>query len=385
MNLKFRILAAAAAILAISGARAAETGVSDTEIKLGMVNVQSGPAAALGRGMLAGAEAVFKEVNAKGGIHGRQIKLLVGDDGYEPEKAIDATLKMIEENKVFSLFGYVGTPTANAAIPIVKEMKVPLVGAFTGAMSLRAPVTREIFNVRASYDDEAEALVERFIKDIGAKKFAVFFQDDGFGQAVLSGTEKALKKRGMDVVAKGSFQRNTTAVKSGLAAVAAANPDVVIMVGPYTPVAAFVKEARGAGLKAALATVSFVGTDNLASLVGGEGEGVVISQVVPFPGDAGVAITKECGDLIAKHVPGEKLGFVNFEGCLTAKALVLALTNLGKNVTRDGLIAQMESMKGVDVGGVKFTMAADKHQASDHVFLTQIKGGRVVAIQSIAK
>jgi ABC-type branched-subunit amino acid transport system substrate-binding protein len=373
------------AALASNDGRSAEVGVTDTEIKLGMVNVQSGPASSLGKGMLAGAEAVFKEINAAGGIHGRKINLIVGDDGYEPDKAIDATLKMIEEHKVFSLFGYVGTPTANAALPIVKEMKVPLIGAFTGAMSLRAPVTREVFNVRASYDDEAEALVERFIKDTGAKKFAVFFQEDGFGQAVLASTEKALKKRGMEVVAKGSFQRNTTAIRAGLASVREAAPDVVVMVGPYTPIAAFVKEARGAGLKAALATVSFVGTDDLAKLVGTSGDGVVISQVVPFPEDAGLALTKECAGLIAKHIPGATLGFVNYEGCLTAKAVVLALQAAGRDVTRDALIAQLEGMKGVDVGGLKFTMGTDDHQASDQVFLTQIKGGRVVAIQNIGK
>lgn len=131
-------------------------------------------------------------------------------------------------------------------------MKVPLVGAFTGAMSLRAPVIREVFNIRASYDDEAEALIERFIKDTGAKKFAVFHQDDGFGQAVLSGTDKALKKRGMEIMVKSSFQRNTVAVKAGLAALLAASPDVVIMVGPYTPIATFIKEARAAGLNPSL-------------------------------------------------------------------------------------------------------------------------------------
>lgn len=383
----FKPVAAAAlvaALFAIDG-RAADVGVTDTEIKLGMVNVQTGPASSLGKGMLAGAEVVFKEVNANGGINGRKINLLVGDDGYEPEKAVDATLKMIEEHKVFALFGYVGTPTSNAAIPIVKEMKVPLIGAFTGAMSLRAPVIREVFNVRASYDDEAEALVERFIKDTGAKKFAVFHQDDGFGQAVLSGTDKALKKRGMEILAKSSFQRNTVAVKAGLAALLAASPDVVIMVGPYTPIATFIKEARAAGLKSALATVSFVGTDDLAKLVGGDGEGVVISQVVPFPEDTSVALTKACGDLITKHAPGTKLGFVNFEGCITAKAMVMALQGMGKAVTRDGLIAQFEGMKGVDVGGLRFTMAVDDHQASDQVYLTQIKGGRVIAIQSIGK
>ena len=132
----------------------------------------------LGKGMREGAEAVFKSVNGAGGVHGRQIRLVVGDDGYEPERAIDETLKMIEQQKVFSLFGYVGTPTANAVLPIVKEMNVPLVGAFTGAMSLRQPLTEQVFNVRASYDDEAETLVAHFLAK-GAKSVAVFYQDDG--------------------------------------------------------------------------------------------------------------------------------------------------------------------------------------------------------------
>ena len=152
---------------------AADPGITDTEIRLGMVNAQSGAASGLGQGMRAGAMAVFEEVNAHGGIYGRHINLLVDDDAYEPNKAIDATLKMIEEQKVFSLFGYVGTPTANAVLPIIKETKTPLIGLFTGAMTLRRPVISEVINIRASYDDESEMLVERFIKDKGAKRFAV--------------------------------------------------------------------------------------------------------------------------------------------------------------------------------------------------------------------
>jgi len=360
-------------------------GVTDTEVKLGMVNAQTGPAAGLGKGMRTGAEAVIKEINNKGGINGRKINLLVADDGYEPDKAIDETVKMIEENKVFALFGYVGTPTANAVIPIVKENKTPLVGLFTGAMTLRKPVIHEIINIRASYDDEPEMLVERFIKDTGAKKFAVFYQDDGFGMAVLSGTEKALKKRGLEVAAKGTFQRNTTAVKAGLVAVMEANPDVVIMVGPYTPLSVFIKEAKAAGLKSQLATVSFVGTDSLVKLTGNEGDGVVISQVVPFPEDLSLPVTKECSTLIAKHAPDEKLGFVNFEGCITAKAMVLALEKVGKDLTRENLIKAFEDMKNADIGGVSFTMGPDDHQALDHVFLTQIKGGKITQISTIGK
>lgn len=364
--------------LASSTVLANTEGLSASAVRIGMVNVQTGPAAGLGKGMRAGAEAVFKQVNAKGGVHGRRIELLVGDDGYEPNKAVDETLKMIEEQKVFSLFGYVGTPTGNAVLPIVKEMDVPLVGLFTGAMSLRQPVTRQVFNVRASYDDEAETLVAHFLAK-GAKTVAVFYQDDGFGQAVLSGTDKALKKRNMQIVAKSTFQRNTLAVKAGLAAMLDAKPDAVVMVGPYAPLAAFIKEARAAGLKSQLATVSFVGTDHLVAEVGAAGDGVVISQVVPFPEDNDLPIQRECREALAAQ--SEKLGFVNFEGCITAKVMVTALERAGKTPDRAALVNTMRTMNGVDLGGMKISFSEANHQALSDVFLTQIQGGKIAKIR----
>jgi ABC-type branched-subunit amino acid transport system substrate-binding protein len=367
-----------AAALAASVSFAAD-GVSDAEIRIGMVNVQTGPASGLGRGMRSGAEAVFKAVNAKGGVHGRKINLLVSDDGYEPNRAVDETLKMIDEQKVFSLFGYVGTPTANAVLPIVKEMDVPLVGAFTGAMSLRQPVTRQVFNVRASYDDEAEALVAHFVAQ-GAKSVAVFYQDDGFGLAVLSGTEKALKKRNSQVAARGTFQRNTVAIRTGLAAMLEAKPDAVVMVGPYTPLAVFIKEARAADLKSQLATVSFVGTDNLVGEVGKDGDGVVISQVVPFPQDNDLPIQRECREALAAN-GGEALGFVNFEGCITARVMVAALERTGAVPERAALVAAMSAMSAMDLGGLTVNFSADNHQASNQVFLTQIRDGKIAKLK----
>jgi ABC-type branched-subunit amino acid transport system substrate-binding protein len=375
--MKHLTLAAAAALVA-APAFANVDGVSASAVKIGMVNVQTGPAAGLGKGMRSGAEAVFKAVNAKGGVNGRKIELLVGDDGYEPDKAVDETLKMIEQQKVFSLFGYVGTPTSNAVLPIVKEMDVPLVGAFTGAMSLRQPVTKQVFNVRASYDDEAETLVAHFLAK-GAKTVAVFYQDDGFGQAVLSGTDKALKKRSMQISAKGTFQRNTMAIKTGLAAMLEAKPDAIVMVGTYAPLALFIKEARAAGLKSQLATVSFVGTDNLVSEVGKDGDGVLISQVVPFPGDNDLPVTRECREVLG--AAGEQLGFVNFEGCITAKVMVAALERSGATLERGKLIETLSAMKSVDLGGLKISFAPDNHQASNEVFLTQIRDGKIAKLR----
>ena len=376
---RIALAALAAVALSLPVAVLAVDGVTDTEIKLGMVNVQTGPASGLGKGMRSGAEAYFKELNAKGGVHGRMVKLVVADDGYEPNRAVDETLKMIEGEKAFALFGYVGTPTANAVIPIVKEMEVPLVGAFTGAMSLRQPVTAQIFNVRASYDDEAETLVAHMMSK-GAKSIAVFYQDDGFGSAVLSGTEKALKKRNMTVAAKSTFQRNTVAIKTGLTTMLDAKPDAVVMVGPYAPLAVFIKEARAAGLRSQLATVSFVGTDNLVTEVGKDGEGVLISQVVPFPDDNELAVARECREALSKH-NGEKLGFVNFEGCLTARVVAAGLEKAGKSVSRKGLIDALSSMKGADLGGMTAAFTPENHQAFDQVFLTQIRDGKITKLR----
>ncbi|PHV29525.1 amino acid ABC transporter substrate-binding protein [Janthinobacterium sp. BJB426] len=356
---------------------AAEPGVTDTQVRLGMVNAQTGAASGLGRAMLDGATAVFQEANLRGGIHGRSIELVVADDGYDPDRAISETLRLIEEKQVFALFGNVGTPTTNAVIPIVQEMKVPLVGAFTGAMTLRHPVVHEIINFRASYDDESDALVEYFTSR-GVKRFGVLYQDDGFGNAVLDGTVRALQRRGMELVAKGSFQRGTTAVKAGLAALIGHELQAVIMAGPYTPVAAFVREASQAGLKAALATVSFVGTDSLLQLLGKAGDNIVISQVVPLPEERQLPIAADCAALLARHVPAATLSFVSFEGCISATLMVAALRRAGADLTRERLIQSFETFDRLDLGGLRVTLRPGDHQASTAVFLTRIADGRIV-------
>lgn len=344
-----------------------------------MVNALSGPASGLGKGMLEGAQAVFRDVNANGGVHGRKISLLVADDGYEPDNTVEETLKMVQERKVFSLFGYVGTPTTNAVLPLITELDVPLVGVFSGAMSLRWPVNRHVFNVRASYEDETEALVAHLVQQ-GAKSVAVMYQYDGFGLAVLSGTNKALAKRGSAVVATGTYQRNTVAIKSGLAAMIEAQPDAIVMVGTYAPIAAFIKAARAAGLKSQLATVSFVSTDDLVPLVGQEGNGVLISQVVPFPEDAGSAVARECRTVLASHM-NAKLGFVNFEGCISARLMVAALERAGKEPTRQGLVEALDSMSALDLGGITMNLSRENHQATRQVFLTQIRDGRIAKVR----
>ena len=360
-------------------ARDTDMGVSATEIRIGMVNAQSGPAGGLGQSMRQGTEAVFKEINSQGGVHGRRLSLRVADDGYEPERTATETLRLAQEEAVFSFLGFVGTPTANAALPLIRELEVPVIGIVSGAQSMRVPVTRQVFNIRASYDDETEALVG-LLFDKGARSVGVVHQFDGFGLSVLSGTERALKRRGATVSATGTFQRNTTAIRSALGAMLETQPEVVVLAGTYEPVAAFIKAARAAGLKSRFATVSFVGTSNLLGLLGEEGEGLVISQVVPFPDDDTVAITRECRRLLARH-EGAALNFLNFEGCIGAQVLVKALQSAGAKPSRAAVIEALESMRRIDLGGMPVVFDASNHQASNDVYLTQVRKGAITKIR----
>ncbi|MEM7376291.1 MAG: ABC transporter substrate-binding protein [Pseudomonadota bacterium] len=372
-------LSALCALALGSSVALASPGVDDETIRLGMVNVQTGPASALGQGMLQGSSAVFNAVNASGGVNGRQIELLVGDDGYEPDLAIEETLIMIEDEDVFSLYGYVGTPTSNAVLPIVKELEVPLVGLFTGAGSLRSPVTEQVFNVRGSYNDEADAMVDHFVNN-GAEKVSVFYQNDGFGKAVLSGATKALKKRGMSVHNTGTFERNTMAVKTGLADILRDPPDAIVMVGTYAPIAEFIKQARAVGLDAMMSTVSFIGTKNLIEAAGPAGNGVIITQVVPNPDGNDIPVVEECRRLIQKD-SGESLNYINLEGCLSAKVMVEALERAGDSPTRDSLIAGLEGASSLDLGGLSLSYSSDNHQGMNVIYKTAIQDGKAVPIE----
>ena len=278
------------AISLVDVAAHAEPGVFDNRIVFGKSAAFDGPAAALGLGMREGILASFNEANATGGVNGRKLELVSYDDGYEPEKAIANTKRLIDENGVFALVGEVGTPTSNAVQPIATEAGVPFIGPFTGAAFLRNPSLGNVINVRGSYDQETEAWIEHLTTDLGVSRIAILYQDDTFGRAGLSGVSKALEKRGMKLVAEGTYERNTTAVKTALLAIRKADPEAVVMVGAYKPCAEFIKLAHRLKLNAVFVNISFVGANALAKELGEDGKGVVVTQVVPFPGDTSLPL-----------------------------------------------------------------------------------------------
>jgi branched-chain amino acid transport system substrate-binding protein len=361
------------AIFLMDKAARAEPGVFDDRILFGQSAAFEGPAAALGLGMREGILASFNEANAAGGVNGRRLELVSYDDGYEPEKAITNTKRLIAENGVFALIGEVGTPTSNAAQPITTEAGVPFIGPFTGAAFLRNPSLGNVINIRGSYDQETEAWIEHLTTDLGVSRIAILYQDDTFGRAGLSGVSKAMDKRGIKLVAEGTFERNTTAVKTALLAIRKAGPEAVVMVGPYKPCAEFIKLARRLKLDAVYVNISFVGADALAKELGEDGKGVVVTQVVPFPGDMSIPLVGRYQKALKAANPDAQIGFVSLEGYMVGRLVIEALGKMKGPVTRAALLSTIKEVGTFDLGGITLTYGRDDNQGMDQVFFTVIR------------
>ena len=373
---------AAGALLTLS-AFAADPGISADKIVLGQAAPLEGPASALGIGMRDGLLTAFAEQNAKGGVKGRKIELKSRDDGYEPNKSIEASKALLNDDKVFALVGPVGTPTSLAVVPIAAEAGVPFIGPFTGVEALRNPYKPNVVNVRASYFQETEEWVERLTKDLKVERISILFQDDSFGRAGLAGVQKALEKRNMKLASEGTFERNTTAVRAALLEIRKGNPQAVVMVGPYKPCAEFIKLAKQIKMDAVFVNISFVGADALAQELGDAGEGVVVTQVVPFPADTSLPLVADYHKALKAAVPNAAPGFVSLEGYMVGRLVIQALEKLGGEPTRKDLLAALQSGT-YDIGGMKLTFGPNDSQGSDTVFLTVIdKGGKFKAVTSL--
>jgi ABC-type branched-subunit amino acid transport system substrate-binding protein len=375
-----RILRNVAAVLVALAwpalAPAADDGVTPTSVLIGQSAAFTGPAAQLGVQMRDGAKLWFDYVNAQGGIHGRSIVLKTRDDKYEATLAAENTRRFINEDRVFALFAYVGTPTSQASLPIFTEARVPFVAPFTGAELLRQPFNRFVFNVRASYFDETETIVDHLYRT-GARKIAVFHQADSYGQAGLEGTTRALTRRNLQVHATGTVQRNSTDVAEAVKSLNGSQPDAVVMISAYGSTAEFVRQMKKAGSVSSFYTVSFVGSKALADALGDEGHGVTISQVVPFPWSPLTPVVKDFLELARRSQVD--VNFSTLEGFIAAKVMTEGLRRAGKDLTRDRFIAAMESINSLDLGGFGVTFSSTSHSASKFVDLAMIgRSGKFV-------
>ncbi|HUG25827.1 MAG TPA: ABC transporter substrate-binding protein [Albitalea sp.] len=338
-------------------------------IVLGQSAAFSGPASALGEQFKRGALLYFDQVNARGGVGGRRIELQSLDDGYEPDRCAENTKKLIDAD-VFALFGYIGTPTSLAALPLATAARVPFVAPFTGAEALRAPFNRHAFHVRASYFDETGEIVKQ-LTAVGMKRIAVFYQNDSYGKAGLDGVTRALKRLDLEPAGLGTVERNTVDVNAAVKSILAEKPDAIVQISAYKSCAAFIRAARKAGFGGTFYNVSFVGTKALADELGAEARGVVVSQVMPYPH---ASVTPVSGEYLAagKAAAGDKFdaNYSSIEGYVGAKTIVEGLRRAGSNATRDGLIAGLESLRELNLGGFFVDFSGQKHTGSKFVDLT---------------
>jgi len=350
---------------------AGESGVSDDRILFGQSAAFRGPAQELGLNMRLGILSAFQEVNEQGGVHGRRIDLTWLDDSYEPEAAATNTLDLINEQEVFALIGAVGTPTSRSATPVAKAAGVPYIGPFTGAEFLRDATTLDnVINMRASYYQETEEMVNRLTTDLGVTRIAVLYQDDSYGLAGFNGVRLALERRGMEMAALGIYTRNTTAVKRALLDLRQGDPEAVIIIGAYQPVAAMIAWGRQTGFDPIFMTVSFVGSNALAEELGEGGVGVFVTQVVPFPTDDSLPVVRAYHRALANHDPNAVPGFVSFEGYLAGRLAIAGLERCGREVSRACLFESFRSAEPYDIEGFRLHYGAGDNQGSDQVFLT---------------
>lgn len=377
MKTKITIISGALLLgLWIMPLRAAEVGVTDTEIRVGQFAALSGPAAELGKRMQLGILAHFTAINAAGGINGRKLKLISRDDSYEPEKAAAAVKALIEEEKVFALIGSVGTPTTLAAVPAINAARIPLIGPFTGAQALREPFNRNLFHVRASYFDETERIVQH-LSTVGITKIAVFYQNDSYGKAGLEGVMRALSKRNLKPAAAVTVERNSVDVTGSLAEILKVSPEAVIQISAYKSSAALIKQAKAKSYGGQFFNVSFVGSKALAEELGADSIGVSISQVVPFPYIPSSAIVREYQQRMTES-GNKEFDFSSMEGFLAAKVFTEGLRRAGtKNLSRDSFITALESLRDYNLGGFSVNYSEKSHEGSRFTDITIIgRGGK---------
>lgn len=359
----------------------AETGVTDTTITIGMSAPFSGPNGAYGIDMRQTIQAYFDQINKSGGINGRKLDLVALDDGYETERTVANTKTLLKEKNAFALLAYYGSsPTTEAMNTVFGPAKVPLVGTISGANTLREPLNsnangRYMFNVRASYADETEAIVNQLVS-LGLKSIAVFYQNDGFGKSGLEGVTAALAKHKLAPSATATVERNSIDVQKAAEAIGKANPQAVVMVTLYKPTAAFVKEMKRNNQNPMFMTLSPVGTEQLVQELGASARGIGISQVVPYPWNDVTPVVREYQKLASK--PGS-YSYYGLEGYLMAKTLVEGLKRTGKDLTRDKLVSSLEGMGNIDFGGYRVNYSPNSRQGSRFVELTVVgPGGKVL-------
>jgi len=347
-------------------------------IKLGQSAPLSGPLAELGTEYRDGALAYFNWVNGKGGVNGRAIELVTLDDGYVVDRTVENARKLLDQEGVAAFFGMFGTANYTALMPLVNERNIPSLAPYSGSDELRAKSSPTTFWLRASYGDETEKIIDQ-LNTVGINRIAVFYQDDAFGQAGLAGVESALKKRNLKLAGSGVYDKTKNDVAGAIKAIAAVNPQAVVMISTYKPTAAFIKQMKQTGQMPQFFALSVVGYKALQAELGNDVVGIAISQVVPYPWSGINPVVREFNALPKELQPKAGPTYTTLEGYLAAKVMVEALNRAGPQASREKLVAALASMRPYEMGGFSINYGAKERLGSHFVEVTIVgNSGRLM-------
>lgn len=364
------------ALLAPWGALRASPGVTDSEIVIGQSLGLTGPLAAMAPELVNITKTYIDGVNAQGGVHGRRIRMVTEDDGYKPENSVRLVGKMIAQDHVFALANLTGTANVGAVLPLLAKENppVPLISPFTGADLLREPPINHVFNVRASYGDEVEKLVQH-LTTLGVQRISVLWMNNGFGKDGLAGARKSMEKRGLKLHSDAPIQVDSSDVQQAVQILSATEPDAIIMITAGAPTVAFIKAYRKVSRAARFYTTSVMGSQSTIQALGPDGIGVVVTSVVPFPWSQSMAVAREYREVLKKAGMEATVSFIGLETFINAKVMVEGLRRAGRDLTRPRFIQAMESMQRFDVGGFEVDFGKGARQGSRFVDLTIIGAG----------
>lgn len=355
----------------------AEPGLSNDQVLLGQSIALSGPLGDLGQEVLKGNQAALAQINAKGGIHGRKIELLTQDDAYDVKKSVENVTAMLADDRVFALFNTFGTPNNEALIPLARKAEVPLVAPYTGAPSIRQKQLAGVYNVRASYADEAEKLVEH-LYTLGIRRIAVAYQNNTFGKEVLAAAVESLKKRQLAPVLSASVENDASDAAAAADKLAAAAPEALLLGLAGRPTIETIKAVNRKRRGLPMYALSVLATPANLKALGADGTGVTITQVVPFPTSTSLPLVRDY-QAAMKAIGVEEFSHLSLEGYVNARVLAEGLRRAGRTLTRASFEAALDGMRRVDLGGMEISFGQGAQSGSRLVELTMVNAqGRLL-------
>ena len=357
----------------LPGARA-----QDATIKIGQSTALTGPLGELGSAMHWGAQVAFANINQRGGVHGRQIELTTFDDGYEVPRAVANVNKLLASPDCFALFNCMGTAMVEAFLPQVRAAGMPLFAPFTGAQLARVKDARNVFNIRASYADEAEKVVQH-LATLGIKRIAVVYQNNSFGKEVLAGAQQAIAQLKLPAATTATVESDSSDALAAAQKIADAAPEALIVGVAGKPALAFITGFRPLRRGVSVYALSVLGTPASIKALGSNGTGIAITQVMPLPSNAVMPVVREFQQAWKAQGQSTQPSHLALEGYINARAFAEALQRAGKNPTRANFIDATWTLKKWDLGGFEIHATGPERSASRFVELTLVgRDGRLI-------